>query len=149
MQGNLDPSSRTAIAGVIPAQQANVGTVTSDWVDMRSFFALLAALNVGVIGAAGTIDVKIEQATSNAGAGAKPVGNLATAQIVKAGGDNRQAAINVRQEDLDKNNGFRFVRLSVTVGGAASFLSAMLVGFDARYGAGAANQINTVAQTVS
>jgi hypothetical protein len=149
MQGNLDPSSRTAIAGVIPAQQANVGTITSGWVDMRDFFALLAVLNIGVIGAGGTVDVKIEQATDAAGAGAKQVGNLAAAQIVKAGGDNRQAAINVRQEDLDKNNGFRFVRVSVTVGGAASFLSAMLVGFDARYGAGSANQINTVAQTVS
>jgi hypothetical protein len=145
MQGNLDPSSRTAIAGVIPAQQANVGTITSGWVDMRDFFALLAVLNIGVIGAGGTVDVKIEQATDAAGAGAKQVGNLAAAQIVKAGGDNRQAAINVRQE----NNGFRFVRVSVTVGGAASFLSAMLVGFDARYGAGSANQINTVAQTVS
>ena len=149
MQGNLDPSARVGIAGVIPAQQVGVGTVTSNWVDMRNTFALLATLNIGVIGAGGTIDAKIEQATDAAGAGAKAVAGLATAQIVKAGGDNRQAAINVRQEDLDKNAGFRFARLSVTVGGAATLLSAMLVGFDARYGAGGANQLGSVAQTVS
>ncbi|WP_230769526.1 hypothetical protein [Sphingomonas sp. Leaf4] len=149
MQGNLDPSARTALVGVIPAQQAGVGTVTSGWVDMRNLFALLATLNLGVIGAAGTVDARIDQATDANGAGAKPVAGLAITRIVKAGGDNRQAAINVRQEDLDKNAGFRFVRVTVTVGTAATFLSATLVGFDLRYGAGAANQLGTVAETVS
>lgn len=149
MQGNLDPSVRVGIVGVIPAQQAGVGTVTSGWVDMRNFFAVLASLNVGVIGAGGTLDAKIEQATDANGAGAKAVTGLAIVQLVKAGGDNRQAAINVRQEDLDKNNGFRFVRLSATVGTAATFLSAMLVGLDPRYGAAGANQITTAAAAIS
>jgi len=149
MQGNLDPTARTAIAGVIAAQQAAPGVVTSTWVDMRNFYALLAALNIGVIGVAGTVDAKIEQATDINGTGAKAVTGLAIVQIVKAGGDNRQAAINVRQEDLDKNGGFRFVRVSLTVGTAATFLSAMLVGFDARYGAGSANQASTVAPAIS
>ena len=149
MDGNLNPSDRVAIAGVIPPQQAAAGVVTSSWVDMRTFYALLASLNIGVIGASGTVDAKIEQATDSAGTGAKAVTGLAITQLLKAGGDNRQAAINVRQEDLDKNAGFRFVRLSVTVGTAATFLSAQLTGFDARYGTGSANQVNTVAQTVS
>jgi len=149
MQGNLDPSARVAIAGVIPAQQAAVGVVTSNFVDMRNFYALFASLNVGVIGAAGTIDAKIEQATDANGANVKAVTGLAIVQIAKAGGDNRQAGINVRQEDLDKNGGFRFVRVSVTVGGAATFLSASLTGFDARYGAGSANQLGTTATAIS
>lgn len=149
MMGNLDPSARVAMVGVIPAQQAGVGTVSSNWVDMAKATALLASLNVGVIGAGGTIDVRIDQATDASGTGAKPVAGLATTQIVKAGGDNRQVAINVRQEDLDKNAGYRFGRVSVTVGGAASFLSAMLIAFDLRYGAGGANQLPSVAQTVS
>ena len=149
MQGNLDPSARVGIAGVIPAQQAAPGVVTSNWVDMAKFFALLASLNVGVIGAAGTVDAKIEQATDASGAGAKAVPGLAIVQLAKAGGDNRQAGINVRQEDLDKNGGFRFVRVSVTVGGAATFLSASLTGFDARYGAGGANQLGTTATAIS
>jgi hypothetical protein len=149
MQGNLDPSARVAIAGVIPPQQAGVGTITSGWVDMRNLFSLLATINVGAIGAAGTIDAKIEQASDANGAGAKPVTGLAITQLVKAGGDNRQAAISLRQEDLDKNAGYRFARLSVSIGTAASLVSAMLIGLDARYGAAGTNQSNTVAQTVS
>jgi len=149
MQGNLDPSARVGIAGVIPAQQAAPGVVNSGFVDMRNFYAVLASLNVGVIGAAGTVDAKIEQATDANGAGVKPVPGLAVVQLAKAGGDNRQAGINVRQEDLDKNGGFRFVRVSVTVGGAATFLSATLTGFDARYGAGNANQLGTAAPAIS
>ncbi|MGT2515117.1 hypothetical protein ACVOMT_13615 [Sphingomonas panni] len=149
MMGNLDPSARVAMVGVIPAQQAAVGAISSGWVDMRNAFEVLATLNIGVIGAAGTIDARIEQATDVNGAGAKPVAGLAVAQIVKAGGDNRQAAITLRQEDMDKNAGYRFARITVTVGGAASFLSAMLVAFDLRYGAGGANQLSSVAQTVS
>lgn len=149
MQGNLNPSARVAIASVIPPQQAAVGTVTTGWIDMRNFFAALAAVNVGLIGAGGTIDAKIEQATDAGGAGAKAVVGSSIAQLVKAGGDNRQVAINLRQEDLDKNGNYRFARLSVSVATSATFLSAMLIGLDARYGAGTANQSSTVAETVS
>lgn len=149
MDGNLNPSARTALAGSIPPQQAGVGTITSGWVDMRSFYSALAAISVGVIGAGGTVDAKIEQATDAAGTGAKPVTGLAITQLAKAGGDNRQSQINLRQEDMDKNGGFRFARLSVTIGTAATFVSGALIGFNARYGSGTANQSTTVAETVS
>lgn len=149
MQGNLNPSARIAIAGAIAPQQAAAGALSSGWVDMRNFYSLLAMISVGVIGAGGTVDAKIEQASDNAGTGTKPVAPLSATQLLKAGGDNRQVAINVRQEDLDKNNGFRFVRLTVTVGVASTFLSAALVGLDARYGSASANQSAAVAETVS
>ncbi len=148
MFGNLNPSDRAGIAAVINPAQVAPGTVTTPWVDARTFFALLAIISTGVLGAGATIDAIVEQATSDAGAGAKAVAGSAIGQIAKATGDNKQVAINVRPEDLDKNGGFKFVRLSITVGGAASFLSALLVGFDPRYGAAGSNQSNTVAQTV-
>lgn len=148
MFGNLNPSDRAGIAAVINPAQVAPGTVTTPWVDARTFFALLAIISTGVLGAGATIDAIVEQATSDAGAGAKAVAGSAIGQIAKATGDNKQVAINVRPEDLDKNGGFKFVRLSITVGGAASFLSALLVGFDPRYGAAGANQSTTVAQTV-
>lgn len=148
MFGNLNPSDRAGIAAVINPAQVAPGTVTTPWVDARTFFALLAIISTGVLGAGATIDAIVEQATSDAGAGAKAVAGSAIGQIAKATGDNKQMAINVRPEDLDKNGGFKFVRLSINVGGAASFLSALLVGFDPRYGAAGANQSTTVAQTV-
>ena len=148
MQGNLNPSVRAALAGVIPPQQAAVGTITTGWVDLRKFFSALAVVNVGAIGAAGTIDAKVQQATDANGTGAKDVPGLAITQLLKAGGDNRQVAVNIRPEDLDKT-GFRFVRLSVTVGTASTFLAATLLGLDPRYGTATANQSTTVAETVS
>ena len=149
MQGNLNPSARIALAGIINPAQVAAGTVTTAWADMRTFHTLLALLIVGVIGAGGTVDVKIEQATDANGAGAKNVPGLSGTQLVKAGGDNRQVALNVRPEDLDKNGGFRFVRLSVTVGVASTFLTGQLLGLDARYGTASANQLASVAETVS
>ena len=149
MQGNLNPAARIALAAVIPPAQAAVGTVTSGWVDMRAWGSLLATLSVGVIGAGGTIDAKIEQASDATGANAKTLAGSAITQLAKAGGDNRQVAINVRGEDLDKNGGFRFVRLSATVGGAATQIAGSIIGLDARYGAASANQLSSVVETVS
>ncbi|KTW00444.1 hypothetical protein [Sphingomonas sanguinis] len=148
MFSNLNPSDRAGIAAVIDPAQAGPGTITTPWVDARTFFSLLAIISVGVLGAGATVDAKFEQATVNTGADAKAVPGSSITQIVKATGDSKQALINIRPDDLDKNGGFKFVRLSVTVGGAASFLSALLLGFDPRYGAAGANQTSTVAQTV-
>lgn len=150
MNGNLNPSMATGVVAVInPVSQAT-GTVNTGWVDMQKFGALLAILAVGALGASGTVDAKIEQATDAAGAGAKEVAGSAITQLTKAGtDDNKQVLINLRQEDLDKNNSFRFVRLSVTVGTAASLVSAILLAFNARHGAATDNDAATVDEIVS
>ena len=49
-------------------------------------------------------------------------------QIVKATGDAKQVLINVKGADFDVEGGFRYARLSVTVGTAASLVSALLLG---------------------
>ena len=66
-------------------------------------------------------------------------------QIVKATGDNKQALINVKPEELDTVNGFGFVRLSLTVGVAASLASAQVLGVNPRFApADASNQAAVV-----
>jgi hypothetical protein len=148
MFSNLNPSDRAGIAAVIDPVQAAVGTITTPWMDMRTFFSLLAIIATGALGAGATIDASFEQATSNTGAGVKAVPGSAITQIVKATGDGKQALININAADLDKNGGFKFVRLTITVGGAASMLAAIVLGLDPRYSAAGANQSSTVAQTV-
>lgn len=150
MNGNLNPSMATGVVAVInPVSQA-AGTVTTGWIDMQKFGALLAILAVGALGAGATVDAKIEQATDAAGAGAKDVAGSAITQLTKAStDDNKQVLINLRQEDLDKNNAFRFVRLSVTVATAASLVSAIVLAFNARYGAATDNDAATVDEIVS
>ena len=47
---------------------------------------------------------------------------------LKATGDAKQVLINAKGADFDVEGGFRYVRLSVTVGTAASLVSAILFG---------------------
>lgn len=136
------------LATIDPVSQA-AGTVTTGWVSAANFERFLAVVQTGVLGASATVDAKLQQATTSGGAGAKDVTGKAITQIVKASGDNKQAIINLRAEELDTNNGFAFVRLSVTVGTAASLVAAQLLGGVARnLPADALNQAG-VAQVVA
>ncbi len=114
--GTIDPVSQAA------------GTITTGWLSAAYHERFMATLQTGVMGAGGTIDAKLQQATDNAGTGAKDIAGKSIAQIVKASGDNKQALINLRAEELDLANNFTFFRLSITVGTAASLLSAQVQG---------------------
>lgn len=118
----LDPSSQAA------------GTATTGWISVANHHGLLAIVQTGVLGTGATVDAKLQQAQDASGTGAKDITGKAITQIVKATGDNKQALINVKPEDLDTVSGFGFgfVRLSVTVGVAASQTAAQVLGINAR-----------------
>jgi hypothetical protein len=120
------------LATIDPASQA-AGTATSGWVNVANFHALLAFVETGVLGASATLDAKLQQAQDNVGTGAKDVTGKAITQIVKATGDNKQALINIKPEDIDNANGFCYVRLSLTVGVAASIVAGKVIGVNPRY----------------
>lgn len=130
-----------------PASVA-ASTVTTGWVDQSVFFYVMALIQTGVLGAGATVDAKLQQATDNAGTGAKDVTGKAITQIVKATGDNKQAMISMKEADLDTEGGFRFIRLSITVGVAASQLSAALIGGVPRFQPASAYNQAGVAQIV-
>lgn len=115
------------LAAVSPVSQAP-GTVTSGWVSVANHERFLALVQTGVLGASATVDAKIQQATDSSGTNAKDITSKAITQIVKASGDNKQALINLRAEELDSNNGFNYVQLSITVGTAASQVGAVVLG---------------------
>lgn len=144
----LKPSQRACVLGAINPQSLAPGSLSTGWVDMALVQWLMASIATGVLGAAATVDAKLQQATDNAGAGVKDIAGKAIAQFVKATDDNKQALINVKQDDLDVNNGFRFVRLTITVGTAASLIDGKLWGFDPRYNAADANAAASQAQVV-
>ena len=111
------------LTNIAPVSQG-VGTVNSAWVPTKNIHLIAAVIATGVLGASATVDAKLQQATDITGTGAKDITGKAITQIVKATGDNKQAIINLRSQELDTNNGFAFVRLSITVGVAASLVSA-------------------------
>jgi hypothetical protein len=135
------------LATIDPASQA-AGTATSGWASVANFHALFGVVQSGVLGASATLDAKLQQAQDNVGTGAKDVTGKAITQIVKATGDNKQALINIKPEDLDSANGFGFVRLSLTVGTAASIVAGQLLGVNPRYAPADAYNQAAVAQII-
>lgn len=126
-----------------PISQA-AATVTTGWVSMADMDRLLAILQTGVLGASATVDAKLQQAKDSGGTGVKDITNKAITQIVKASGDNKQALINLNQSDLDVTGGFYYVRLSITVGVAASQIAASLLGIPSYEPAAPFNQAAVV-----
>lgn len=130
---NTKGSEQLSILATIDPASRAAGTVTSAWVPVANFHAFLAVIETGVLGASATLDAKIQQAQDNAGTGAKDVSGKAILQIVKATGDNVQALINLKPEDLDNANGFAYLRLSLTIGVAASIVAGKVIGMNPRY----------------
>ena len=122
----------SVLATIDPASQA-AGAASTGWVSVANYFGFLALVQTGVLGTSATVDAKLQQALDSSGTGAKDISGKAVTQIVKATGDNKQVLVNVRPEELDTVNGFGFVRVTVTVGVAASITSAQLLGVNPRY----------------
>lgn len=134
----------SALATIDPVSQA-AGTITTGWISAANHERYMALVQTGVMGAGGTLDAKLQQATDGAGTGAKDVTGKAIVQILKAAGDNKQALINLRAEELDLANNFTYFRLSITVGVAASLISALVQGGVAKNApASALNQAGVV-----
>ena len=142
---NSKASEMLAILATIDPASQSAGTATTGWVSVANHHGLLAVVQTGVLGTLATVDAKLQQATDSTGAGAKDVAGRAITQIVKATGDNKQALINLKPEELDTINGFGFVRVALTVGVAASITGAQLLGVNPRFApADAANQAAVV-----
>lgn len=148
MNPNVKLSEKIAILATIDSINAGVGTTVSTYVSLTNFHQVAALLKTGVMGAAGTIDAKLVQATSAAGAGSKDITGKAITQIVKASGDSSQVLIEVHGSELDVNNAFAFVALSVTVGVAASQLDVTMIGSVPRFASASASNQAGVKQIV-
>lgn len=135
------------LATIDPASQA-AGTVTTGWVDQSVFFFVLALIDVGAFGASATVDAKLQQAQDSSGTGAKDITGKAITQMLAAGGNNKQVMISMKEADLDTENGFRYVRLSITVGTAATLVSALLLGGVSRFQPASAYNQAAVTQIV-
>jgi hypothetical protein len=136
MYPNVKGSEQFAILTVLDPSSAATGTAVTSWVPVATFHSMLAVIQTGALGTSATIDAKMRQATDSSGTGAKDVTSRAIVQIVKATGDSKQALINMRCDEIDTNNAFTHVALSVTVGTAASIYNAMLLGMNPRFAPG-------------
>jgi hypothetical protein len=145
---NQKPSEVSSLLATLDPASVAASTVLSTWVPVKNHFALAAMIQTGVLGTAATVDAKLRQATDATGTGAKDITGKVITQIVKATGDNKQVFINAKVSDLDTEGGFAFVALSVTVGVAASLLSASVFGEFPRFEDASAYNQAAVVQVV-
>ena len=144
-------SEQAAVAAVIDPDAYAASTVTSGWMSMVKFRQCLAIVSVGTMAATSTVDAKIEQAQDSSGTGAKDMSPAkAITQFTAAGSDDdKQAVINVRADELDKDNNFTHIRLSMTIAVAASDADGKLIGLDPTEGAASDNDAATVDEIVT
>lgn len=134
MSGNprVSPSDRQAVVGVIDPDANAAATYLTAAIDMSQWQSIQAIIMAGDLGSSATIDAKLTQATTSGGT-YKDVTGKSITQLTQAGADdNKQAIINCRSEELDVANGYRYVKLSMTVGTATSDCGAIVLGTDAR-----------------
>lgn len=133
MYPNIKPSDRAVLLTVIDPQSATTAKSTG-WVSLGLFESMLAVIAVGVLGSSTTVDAKLEQATTAAGAGAKDITGKGITQLTQAGtDDSKQVLINVKAADLDVANSFAFVRLTVTPATSTALLFGAIFGMDPKY----------------
>ena len=138
----------SVLATIDPSNQAS-GTATTGWISVANYHGLLAEVQTGALGTSATLDAKLQQALDSSGTGAKDITGKSITQLTQAAsGSNRQVLINVKPEELDTVNGFGFVRLSVTVGVAASMTTAQLIGVNPRYAPADSQNQAAVAQVI-
>lgn len=133
MYQTLKFSDRSAILGTIDPASTAASTVLTAYVPVAKWHTIVAILQTGALGASATVDAKLRQATDGSGTGVKDITGKSITQLVKASHDNKQVVIECKADDLDTANGFTHVALSVTVGTAASLISALLLGTNPRY----------------
>jgi hypothetical protein len=93
-----------------------VATHVSDWVLLRDYHRAWFYLMVETMGTNATLDAKLQQASAADGTGIKDITGKAITQLTQAGSDNNSiACIELQTEELDVDNGFEYVRFSVTV----------------------------------
>ncbi|WP_226782747.1 hypothetical protein [Oceaniglobus trochenteri] len=136
------------LASIDPDAYA-AGTVTTAWVPCAQWQTYMAVISAGDLGASATVDAKIEQAQDASGTGAKDLAGAEITQLTQAGSDsNTQAIISFSAADLDMENAFGFVRVSLTVAAATSDAGAILLGDGCRYGPASEHDAASVGEIV-
>lgn len=144
-----------AILDYLAPVSQGAGTVTTpNWIYVgNEADQFQAEIDVGVMGAAATISAQVNQATSSGGAGSKIITGKSLTQLTQTPTNNSGTVntIDFRGQDLDTNNGYAWVQISITVATAACLIAAALRGsgrFEAVNAAGASLNSAAVLQQV-
>ena len=118
-------------AELLPQNRA-AAVYQSAWFNMSIHHRLAYVLHTGVLAAAATVDLILQEAQDATGTGAAAIAGKAITQLTQAGGDgNDVCIIELRTEEMTP--GFDFVRAVLTVGGNTAFTAGIGYGIVNRY----------------
>lgn len=141
------PTEQYAVVATLNPDAYTASSRTTDYVNMEFFHQISAILQAGTLGATGTLNAKILQATSSTGAGAVTVAGKAITALTTA--DNgKLAIINLKTEEMNVVGGFSFAALRV-VSVATSDWGAIVLGLNPRYGPASANDLSDVDEIIA
>jgi hypothetical protein len=128
-----------------PADSQGAGTATTVWIPIKEFKRAAVFVSVGDMGTNSTVDVKVQSATSAAGAGADDISGAALTQFTQAGTDqsNTTGLIDIDLENV-VSDGDTHIGVVLTVGTAASEVCILT----ALYGAENSDQATGADETV-
>lgn len=116
-------------AYTVPSQTINGATVLSAAIDMKNAYRLVAILNVNTIAATGLLDAKLTQAVTSGGT-YKDIPGKAMTQLTNADSPlTKPVLIEVRVDEMDIPNLYRFIKLSITDATAAAVVGATILVF--------------------
>ena len=138
-------SEIAAIVATVDPDAYATGAQNSDWVDMEKWENIYAFVAAGVIVSSGTVDFKLQQATSSTGAGAKDITGKAITQLT-TGDNDEQSVINLRATELDVANNFKYARGVMTLTTAGADAAVFLIGLNPRRGPASDNDLASVGE---
>lgn len=147
MEYNRNVSESVAVLGIKTPTSQGPGEQLSAAIHAGRYRRLLAIVQVGAFGASATVDVTFKAAATSGGV-YTAVPGAAIVQAVAAGGNDKVFLVELKAETLKSLGVGPFVKLSVTVGTAATLTSAVVLGTCDRYEPASDNNIAAVAQTV-
>jgi len=137
-----------AVLSLIAPVDGATGATTGGWGNVANFSQVGCVAIVGVI--SGTVAVKLQQATDSSGTSNKDITG-ATNTTLTATDDGKAVVIGCDvAKNMDIDNGFTHVAAVMTItGGAASFISAVILGAGNRYGEVSGTDSSLVFDTTS
>ena len=137
MNTNLRFSDALQYMGDIPPQTLNNTNDSTIWMDMRTISKMGIVLAAGAIAGGGSVSLLVRQATDAAGAGSKVVLAALDVIVFTDADDNKQVMVDIDQVDLDHDNGFAFVQITLTeTGSFAALVQAAAYGIGSGYAPG-------------
>lgn len=134
----------TVLAKLDPVSQAAGTTTPMTDIDMSLVRRLMIILQIGSVGASGTVDAKL-RASKTAGGAYTDITGAAITQVTVS---NKVVTIEIRDDELPGivGAGYRYVQLSLTIGANAVLVAGVALGGEAEHKPAKANDIAAVTQ---